>query len=136
MCHRHLTFKKSSVCGHLILTDERQVDCQEPECYISSAHPSNCAARSARTRCWCRRYYTYVSSFRLVCPTHPPHHASQPERVEEPGLVSILSHFASPSSRSLKSSYSCQTNVQHVPVDLHDRFLVVPRLTMSFRVVS
>jgi hypothetical protein len=65
MCHRHLTFKKSSACGHSILTEERQVDCEDPECYNSSVHPPDCAARSGRARCWCRRYYTYVS-----CPPH------------------------------------------------------------------
>ncbi|KAI0306579.1 hypothetical protein B0F90DRAFT_1691078 [Multifurca ochricompacta] len=58
MCHRHLTFKTSSLCGHLIFTEGRDVDCQETGCYISSLHPRNCAAISGRARCQCRRYYT------------------------------------------------------------------------------
>ncbi|KAI0302031.1 hypothetical protein BC826DRAFT_494299 [Russula brevipes] len=60
MCHRHLSFKKSSACGHLILTGEHNVDCHDPECYNSSAHPPDCATRSGHGRCWCRRYYTCV----------------------------------------------------------------------------
>ncbi|KAI0281389.1 hypothetical protein BGY98DRAFT_210762 [Russula aff. rugulosa BPL654] len=58
MCHRHLTFKKSSICGHLILTKSQNVDCEDPECYNSSTHPPDCAAQNGRARCWCRRYYT------------------------------------------------------------------------------
>ncbi|KAH9048102.1 hypothetical protein EDB84DRAFT_1458448 [Lactarius hengduanensis] len=60
MCHRHLSFKKSTTCGHLILTEERNIDCQDPQCYNSAVHPSDCAARSGRARapCQCRRYYT------------------------------------------------------------------------------
>jgi hypothetical protein len=128
MCHRHLSFKKSSACGHLILTGEHNVDCQDPECYNSSAHPPDCATRSGHGRCWCRRYYTCVpfpaSDNRSFHSSSLPRHASQPERVVKPGQVSFLSYFPPRSSRSIntpplnQTPSSCQTNALHVPLVL------------------
>ncbi|KAF8275021.1 hypothetical protein EI94DRAFT_19028 [Lactarius quietus] len=83
MCHRHLRFKKSSTCGHLILTEEHNVDCQNPQCYNSAKHPSDCAARYGQV-CQCRRFYT------------------QPERVIEGELPNKCSRCSSrPHQRSI-----------------------------------
>ncbi|KAI0256692.1 hypothetical protein BJV78DRAFT_1166291 [Lactifluus subvellereus] len=72
MCYRHLSFNESSVCGHLILTEERNVDCQDSRCYNSSTHPLDCAARSRHGHCRCRRYYTYVLFPDSSTSPHPP----------------------------------------------------------------
>jgi hypothetical protein len=104
MCHRHLSFKKSSDCGHLIFIEERSVDCQDSRCFNSSTHPPDCAARSADGRCRCRRYFTYVlfpGSFTFTFP-HPPQHVSQPERVVLSDQVFIYLHSNLPCVQALQ----------------------------------
>ncbi|KAH9951245.1 hypothetical protein B0H21DRAFT_271585 [Amylocystis lapponica] len=72
MCHRQLRFIKMTGCGHLQFTGDTTLDCNRRDCFISSAHPPNCA--NGQTNCRCRRYYT------------------QPERIttsEQPGKCNI-----------------------------------------------
>ncbi|KZT11353.1 uncharacterized protein LAESUDRAFT_671228 [Laetiporus sulphureus 93-53] len=56
MCHRQLRFYKSTQCGHLTFTGDTYIDCNSPNCRISSAHPATCGGPG--TVCRCRRYYT------------------------------------------------------------------------------
>lgn len=125
MCNRHLSFKTSSICGHLILVGSQNVDCGDPECYNSSAHPPDCAARSGRANCDCRRYYTYAQSPLILSPTHPLNR-SQPKRVVASGQVLFLPRFPPPASPSSENSpNSWKANVRHAPLDLRNTFLVV-----------
>ncbi|KAL4265217.1 hypothetical protein AB1N83_000098 [Pleurotus pulmonarius] len=56
MCHRQLFFVLCPSCGVKKYTGDANVDCNSPECFISSAHPPTCGAPGAP--CNCRRYWT------------------------------------------------------------------------------
>ncbi|KAI0030820.1 hypothetical protein K488DRAFT_53375 [Vararia minispora EC-137] len=54
MCHRQLKFHESTTCGHLIFVGDVYLDCNDPSCRNSKAHPSDCPS------CLCKRFYTQV----------------------------------------------------------------------------
>lgn len=92
MCHRRLWFNKHTPCGHMTFTTSQDVDCGQPTCHNSAAHPSTCLPPACR----CRRYFTSVSfhsSLSTRSSSSPCIHSSdsQPERLISQEVSTISS---------------------------------------------